>query len=127
MEALVGALAAAEAIDDESYRREALSAVAQALAQVGETQQVLAAAEAIRDEEHRAEALRAVAQALGRIGEPDRALGAFRAAFVAERLVGRQNVLGLLREAAPSLARIGDQTLWRACQEIVAVEEWWGA
>ena len=77
------ALAAAEAIGNERYRAQALSSLAQALAQAGEpeaaaqaAQHALEAAEAIPYEGERAGELSKLAQALAQAGEQEAAVQA---------------------------------------------------
>ncbi|MBC7250860.1 MAG: CHAT domain-containing protein [Anaerolineae bacterium] len=78
-EALARALQAAEGIESDRYRAKALSAIAQAFAQVGDREglaRALQAAEGIESDWRRAEALSAIAQAFARVGDFDRAFQA---------------------------------------------------
>jgi tetratricopeptide (TPR) repeat protein len=101
-------LAVAEKTGNEDARAEALSGVAQALAQAGERQRAaevasraLAVAEAIGDEGRRAEALHEVAQALAQAGQFDRALA------VAEAIGDEGRRAEALHEVAQALAQAG--------------------
>jgi tetratricopeptide (TPR) repeat protein len=104
------ALAAAEAIKVESTRGEALSLIAQTLAEAGRTSdlyQVLASVEAIADEKSRAEALGGIASALVEAGEAD---GLNRVLTAAEAIEHEGVRAFALDGLAHVLAQTGDRT-----------------
>ena len=109
-EALDRALAAAERIRDTDDRAQALTAVAQALAQGEEFDRALAAAKRIEDDWRRVQALIAVAQALAQGGARERARQALdRALAAAKRIESNRYGAQALTAVAQAMTQVGEQ------------------